>query len=63
MIDTKIAYPEGVKTSQEEREFDSFLLSYISEQAVKLRSPKVRIELDTIDKAWQAYKAKKQSSH
>jgi hypothetical protein len=30
---------------------------------VKHRSPKVRIELDTIDKAWQTYKAKKQSSH
>jgi len=35
-----ISYPDGVSTTAEEREFDSFLLSYITEQALKQRSPK-----------------------
>jgi hypothetical protein len=63
MLDMEIVYPEGINTKQEEREFDSFLLIYISEQAVKQRSPKIRIELGHIDKAWHEHKARKSASH
>ena len=56
MLNMDIIYPDGVSTSTEEREFDSFLLSYITEQALKQRSPKVRLMPDEVMQAWEAHK-------
>lgn len=51
MLDTAVTYPEGVVTTAEEREFDSFLLNYIIELAVKPHSPKVQLIPDELLKA------------
>ena len=59
----EVTYPADVKTTQEEREFDSFLLSYVSELAVKQRSPKVIINYKEVDKAWQVHNARNLVSH
>ena len=56
MLDMDIIYPDGVSTSAEEREFDSFLLSYITEQAFKQKSPKVQLMPDEVMKAWEEHK-------
>jgi len=53
MSEMEIIYPEGLETTEEEREFDSFLLNYITELAVKNRSPKVRIVPEELMKAWE----------
>ena len=53
MLEMDIVYPAGVETTEEEREFDSFLLNYITELAVKNRSPKVRFMPDEVMKAWE----------
>ena len=57
MLNMDIIYPDGVSTSAEEREFDSFLLSYITEQALKQRSPKVRLMPEEVMQAWEEHKA------
>ena len=56
MLNMAITYPDGVSTTAEEREFDSFLLSYITEQALKQRSPKVQLMPDEVMKAWEEHK-------
>lgn len=56
MLDMEIIYPDGVSTSAEERAFDSFLLSYITEQALKQKSPKVQLMPDEVMKAWEEHK-------
>ena len=57
MSEMEIIYPDGVSTTAEEREFDSFLLSYITEQALKQRSPKIQLMPDEVMKAWEEHKA------
>lgn len=39
MLDMEITYPECIATTQEEREFDSFVLSYVLEKATVQGSP------------------------
>ena len=56
MLDMNVSYPDGVSTSAEEREFDSFLLSYIIEPARRQRSPKVRLLPDEVMQAWEEHK-------
>lgn len=56
MLDMDIIYPDGVSTSAEERAFDSFLLSYITEQALKQKSPNVQLMPDEVMRAWEERK-------
>jgi len=53
MHDIAITYPEGMDTTEEEREFDSFLLLYLTDLAAKQGSPKVRFNPDEVLKAWE----------
>lgn len=50
-------YPDEISSTAEEREFDSFLLNYITEQAIQQRSPKVRLIPDDVISAWEEHKA------
>lgn len=58
MLEMTIEYPKGEEPTAEEKAFDSFLLSKLTDKAVTLRSKTVNFTLEEIEELWQEFQSR-----